>query len=794
MLTPHSSDSPTLHGTSGLVLLVTKHNAEPLMRSLLSRFAKPTGRRDVRRREVFSAQLDGGKSAAAYGTTLYLGYDMLERRIVLTASESDFIFSQGTITGYQGAGGSVEIPSSIYGIPVVVIGEKAFANKPELTRVVIPNSVILIGTQAFEMNSALVSVKIGNNVTHIGYAAFSGNTSLKSVSIPNSVTIIDALAFYGGTSLASVKIGTNVSTIGDSAFSGNTSLKSVTIPNSVIYINGNAFSGNTALKSVNIGNRVNYIGDGAFSGNTSLKSVTIPNSVRTIAGFAFYGNTSMTSLTIGNRVTLIGNSAFEGNTGLKSVTIPDSVRTIDDWAFAGNTSLTQLKIGNQVTSIGRYTFCFNTSLKSVSIPDSVRTIGSYAFEGNTGLTRLAIGNKVTAIGDYAFSLNTSLKSVTIPGSVRTIGDNAFHANFSLDRIRFMGNAPSVGNDVFKYVPFFAKAIRSAGLTGYGGNGDIWNGLIVWTPGRVAAPTVTPSYAALGQNAATMTITGTGFVAGKPSAHQVTFQNGVVGTVTAATASRLTVTFLTPPTWTGPLEAIVMSVGGTSGFWKQVATIVEAPTVTAITAELLNSATTMTIMGNGFNATTPSANNVAFNLGVVGSVTAATATRLTVTFSTQPISSGPLTAIVTSFGGTSGVATQVATVVSAYSPEVPFPELPLGAGPIDSDAPKSFTTTTSGLRYRVLRQGSGAKPSATGTVTVNYQGWLDDGKVVDSNNGISFKLTQVISGWTEGMQLVGKGGMIEMAIPSNLAYGSTGAGGIIPPNATTHWLVELLDVQ
>jgi hypothetical protein len=679
------------------------------MRSLFFRFAKPTRRRGVRRREVFSAQFDRSQSAAAYSTSIQLGCDVLERRIVLTASESDFVFSQGTITGYQGAGGSVEIPSSIYGVPVVVIGDKAFANNPGLTRVVIPNSVVLIGSHAFEMNSALVNVKIGNRVTHIGYGAFSGNTSLKSVSIPNSVTTIGGSAFYGNKSLASVKIGTNVSTIGDSAFYENTSLLSVTIPNSVIYIESHAFSGNTALKSVNIGNRVTYIGDSAFYGNTSLRSVTIPDRVRTIASYAFYGNTSMTSLKIGNNVTLIGNSAFEANTRVKSVTIPNSVRTIDDWAFAGNTSLTQLTIGNQVTSIGRYAFCSNTSLKSVTIPDSVRTIGSYAFDGNIGLTRLTIGNKVTAIGDYAFHWNTSLESVTIPGSVRSIGDNAFGANFSLNRVRFMGNAPSVGNDVFKYVPFFAKAIRDVGLTGYGRNGDIWNGLIVWTPGRVAAPTVSVSTASLAQNLDTCTIKGTGFLAGKPSLHQVTFNNGAEGTVTAATA-----------------------------------------------------------------------------------------TTLTVKFTKQATFPGPLTAIVTSVGGTSGLAKQVATVVSADSPEVPFPELPTGAGPIDSDAPKSFVTTTSGLQYRVLRQGSGAKPSATGTVTVNYQGWLDDGKVFDSSYpnsaGLTFKLTQVIAGFAEGMQLVSESGMIELVIPSNLGYGSSGSPPRIPPNSTLHFLVELLDVQ
>jgi hypothetical protein len=80
------------------------------MLSLFSLFTKPSRRRGVRRRELFSAQFDGGQSAAMYGTSIHLGCDVLERRIVLAAWESDFVFSQGTITGYTGAGGVVDIP------------------------------------------------------------------------------------------------------------------------------------------------------------------------------------------------------------------------------------------------------------------------------------------------------------------------------------------------------------------------------------------------------------------------------------------------------------------------------------------------------------------------------------------------------------------------------------------------------------------------------------------------------------------------------------------------------------
>jgi FKBP-type peptidyl-prolyl cis-trans isomerase len=131
-------------------------------------------------------------------------------------------------------------------------------------------------------------------------------------------------------------------------------------------------------------------------------------------------------------------------------------------------------------------------------------------------------------------------------------------------------------------------------------------------------------------------------------------------------------------------------------------------------------------------------------------------------------------------------------------DVPHPQLPAGAGAIDAAAPKAFATTGSGLQYRVLRKGAGASPKATNTVKVNYHGWLDDGKVFDSSyqrgEAIEFPLNGVIPGWTEGMQLVGQGGMIELLIPANLGYGVRGAPPVIPPNATLHFLVELLDVQ
>ena len=143
--------------------------------------------------------------------------------------------------------------------------------------------------------------------------------------------------------------------------------------------------------------------------------------------------------------------------------------------------------------------------------------------------------------------------------------------------------------------------------------------------------------------------------------------------------------------------------------------------------------------------------------------------------------------------------EIAVAQEAQAQEVPHPKLPKGAGAVDADAPKAFPATKSGLKCRVLRKGEGVNPKASNTVKVHYHGWLDSEKVFDSSyqrgEPIEFGLNQVIPGWTEGMQLVGKGGMIELLIPSDLGYGKRGTpGGPIPPDATLHFLVELLDVR
>jgi FKBP-type peptidyl-prolyl cis-trans isomerase FkpA len=120
------------------------------------------------------------------------------------------------------------------------------------------------------------------------------------------------------------------------------------------------------------------------------------------------------------------------------------------------------------------------------------------------------------------------------------------------------------------------------------------------------------------------------------------------------------------------------------------------------------------------------------------------------------------------------------------------------GPTDPDAPTEFQTTESGLKYRILRRREGRKPTATNSVTVDYVGWLDNGREFDNSyirrEPTSFNLNQVVRGWTEGLQLVGEGGMIELEIPHELGYGAQGSPGGVPPFATLHFKVELHQIN
>jgi FKBP-type peptidyl-prolyl cis-trans isomerase FkpA len=108
------------------------------------------------------------------------------------------------------------------------------------------------------------------------------------------------------------------------------------------------------------------------------------------------------------------------------------------------------------------------------------------------------------------------------------------------------------------------------------------------------------------------------------------------------------------------------------------------------------------------------------------------------------------------------------------------------------------TTKSGLVIQTLKEGTGTAPKATDTVKVHYRGTFIDGKEFDSSykrgEPTEFPLNRVIPCWTEGVQLMKPGGKARLTCPPAIAYGDRGAGGVIPPNSTLNFEIELISVK
>ena len=113
-------------------------------------------------------------------------------------------------------------------------------------------------------------------------------------------------------------------------------------------------------------------------------------------------------------------------------------------------------------------------------------------------------------------------------------------------------------------------------------------------------------------------------------------------------------------------------------------------------------------------------------------------------------------------------------------------------------PGTTVTTQSGLVMQTVTEGNGPSPAATDVVKVHYRGTFPNGKEFDSSHSrgqpAEFPLNRVIPCWTEGVQRMKVGGKAKLTCPPAIAYGSRGAGGVIPPDATLHFEVELLGIK
>ena len=353
-----------------------------------------------------------------------------------------------------GSGGNVSIPSSIDNKTVFKIGEKAFAECPNLITVTIPDSVTIIGSGAFTQCSSMMAVTIGNRVNTIESQAFSLCNRLVNIAIPDSVTKIGINAFVDCRNLKTVTIGSGLTDLGMNAFNSCYNLSDV------------YFSGDAPLET---GENVFYMSKKVVvhyrQGTAGWKKLFCWRPTKMVEGDAEI--TSNISKGIQKKAQFeeedfdidelqqevqedqeqeerergirierererekeneyLRNFEHIGNTIVKyvgterEIIIPSSmdgraISKIGDKAFYNHSELINITIPNSVTNIGQRAFSDCTSLINITIPDSVTTIAEDAFFNCEDLTTVTIGRGVTGVARGAFAGCKSLTSVYFEG-------------------------------------------------------------------------------------------------------------------------------------------------------------------------------------------------------------------------------------------------------------------------------------------------------------------------------------------------------------------------------------------
>lgn len=385
---------------------------------------------------------------------------------------------------------------------IITVGDHAFENCTNLSRIDFSDSLQSIGNSAFENCTALNTVIFSDGLKTIGTRAFENCANLFQVRLPSALQSLGANAFagcgeffmdyYGSRtqwSAVTKGLGWDVGSNPDVRTSGGdygvyeNLIWSLT-KDGVLTVKGIDFMPSTAspwrywgaIRSVVITDGVKNIGDRAFEYCGSLSSVKIPDSVGHIGEYAF-SHSGLSSVELPGSVTKIERGVFYGCGSLSSVTIPDSIKSIDAYAFGNCDSLNSIKIPNSVRSVGEYAFSCSglssveipgsitkieqgvfydcDSLSSVTIPGSVRDIGNSAFGGCRELSSVTIPDSVRSIGDSAFSGCRKLSSITIPGGVKSIGAGAFEGcyeyrdNTGLASVTIMSGVENIGDSAFR---------------------------------------------------------------------------------------------------------------------------------------------------------------------------------------------------------------------------------------------------------------------------------------------------------------------------------------------------------
>ena len=365
-------------------------------------------------------------------------------------TEGDFSYvivnnSYARITRYSGSATIVQVPSTIGGYAVQVIGARAFQGNTVLESVELPDGLTTIYAYAFEKCTSITSIHLPDSITTMGYKVFGGCSNLVSANYPvnwvnspsgnGSNSYEYGNVFSGCPKLTEIEIPEGVKVIAPHSFANLTTLTSVTLPSSLTEIGNHAFAGATGLTEVTIPENTQIIRNHAFADCTNLTQINLSEGLTTIYAYAFEKCTSITSIHLPDSITTMGYKVFGGCSNLVSANYP--VNWVNSPSgngsnsyeygnvFSGCPKLTEIEIPEGVKAIAPHSFANLTTLTSVTLPSSLTEIGAYAFAGATGLTEVTLPSNTKTIRDYAFADCAGLKDIYIPDSTTDIRKAVF---------------------------------------------------------------------------------------------------------------------------------------------------------------------------------------------------------------------------------------------------------------------------------------------------------------------------------------------------------------------------------
>lgn len=362
------------------------------------------------------------------------------------------------------------------------IGENAFANCNNITKLELPENLKEIGNGAFYRYSAGGELVIPESVTRIGKEAFCYNMNITSLVIKNPNIVYGSSVFANNTQLTSVKLPEGMFSLGDTYFLyGCTNLTEINLPESLTSIPASAFSGCAGLSEIQIPASVNNIGASAFYGCTGLKEVVVPDGVKEILSQTFCNCNEALSVTFPDSVTSVHNWTFWNNSAgcekySKSITVKCTSREVA--ALVSGIGHQKIELNGEEYKLLK----FDTDKFSFTITDSenkyvqldkwkgaqpsgevviletvewegntytVKTIGTSAFSTCSEITKITLPETITGIGKNAFMSCTGLKSINLPDSLTRIEQWVFCACHELTDVTFPKNLTYIGSFAFE---------------------------------------------------------------------------------------------------------------------------------------------------------------------------------------------------------------------------------------------------------------------------------------------------------------------------------------------------------